>query len=554
MELELTRDMSWRLSWFVLAAALVLSLALKVPHLGLGSPYVTIDDDTAYKGGFLVWFGAAPPQRMYLESWVNGMSSLAVYVGRKAAAGDVRGLGLNLVADAYRDFYNHPETYVKVYRGLMLSVDLATAALLLALGRALLPGRRVRWVSIVAAAMYLLSYNTIWCGIVARPDTLTAFFGTLGLLGYYRSDFGRRRPPFYLAAVAFGLCAGMKLHGAFFVVFILLDMVREHGLHRGLATAVPFVLVAVSAFAVAAGTPLFDPLKYVKLRMLNVADDKSPWIQWGDQVVTALRGAGWLVLPLVVWSAVAAWRERADVEQNRLRSLALLASCWLLLFLGLRQLRAYWMLPALPLLYLAALASLASLRRGRLAAAVVAALLLVLGWQSVEQARKLRRVGYGELREWVRTNVRAEEPFFIFGYSALDLPKNTQCMSKTRQGLERGLAADLAAGVPYVERHLKNWEEQSALSLMDLLGFRNEPGWEFYSYFGTPLDRFRGIVDIDDMRYLLVQEGFNSPPDFPLGDYLAEDFDLVATDVTGNGGGDFGLAYRIYRRKGGDAN
>lgn len=539
----------WYAARGALLAAVVLSLALKAPNLGIGSPHVTIDDITAYDGGFLVWFGNAPPQRMYLESWVIGASSLATYAGRQAQAGHLGDLGKNLVADAYRDFHNQPDAYVRNYRALMLAVDLATAALVFLLGRALAGDRR-HWLPHAATALYLLSYNTVWCNLVARPDTLTAFFAVLGLLGYYRSDFGARQRPFLLGALALGLSAGMKLHGALFTIFIVLDLVRHHGLRRGIASALPFALLALAVFAVAAGTPLFDPLKYVKLRMLNIEDDKSPWLKWGDQVVTAMRGAGWLFPVLVAWFVVDAWRGRRRPGAAAASSLALLAGCWLLLFLGTRQLRAYWMLPALPLFYLAGLSALGSARLPRLVApAVFAALVLVMGWQSVDQTQALRGARYGELRAWVRSNIAPAEPFFIFGYGALDVPLNTRCMARLRAGLERGLEADLEAGTPHVERHLKNWEEESALALMDLLGYRNDPGFEYYTFYGAPLDRFAGIIDLNEMRYILVQEGFENPPGFPLQSYLAENFERVADGLTGNGGGRDGLHWQAYRRR-----
>lgn len=545
----MNRDAMWYLSRGVLVLAIIFTLALKIPLLGIGAPYVTIDDGTAYNGGFLVWFGNAPPQRMYLESWINGASSLATYVWKMVSSGQASSLGTNLVADAYRDFYNNPEAYVRNYRGLMLAVDILTAFLVFILGRCFSRGRSMHWLPYVATSFYLLSFNTIWCNVVARPDTLTAFFGVLGLLGYYYSDFGSRKGPFFLGAIAFGLCAGMKLHGAFFVVFILLDMIRQHGFRRGLNAALPFALVAGFMFLVAAGSPLFDPLKYVKLRMLNVADDESPWIHWGDQVVTALRGTGWLVLPLVVWTSVLAWRERKNSGDPILLSLGLLSLCWLLLFLSIRQLRAYWMLPVLPLFYLAALRGIAQWRDQRVIAGVLSVMLVILGWQSVQQARELTGVQNGALKNWVLDNIPQDEPFFIFGFSALDVPKNTQCFSRVRQGLERGFTADLEAGLPHVERHLKNWEEQSSLALMDMLGFQNQQGYEFYSYFGAPLDRFAGIIDINNMMYILVQEGFENPADFPLQEFLVENFDLVVAEIFGNGGGGRGLRYKIYRRR-----
>lgn len=550
----MTRDSMWYVSRGSLLVAILLTLALKVPNLSIGAPHVTIDDSSGYTGGFLVWFGHAPPQRMYLESWIYGVSSLATYAGKMIRTGQISGLGPDIVAEAYRDFHNQPDAHVRGYRGLMLVFDLATAALVFVLGRALMRGKNLHWVPYVAAALYLLSFNTVWCDVVARPDTVTAFFGILGLLGYYRSDFGRVRRPFILGAIALGICAGMKLHGALFVVFILLDMARHHGVRRGLAATIPFALVSLVAFAVAAGSPLFDPLLYVKLRMLNIEDDKSPWLNWGDQFVTALRGAGWIFPPLLVWAAVVSWRERGKPETSLQRSLTLLACCWLVIFLSIRQLRAYWMLPALPLFYLAGLAAVERLPKPRiLAPALVVALMLVMGWQSADQAKALRGVRYGELREWVRENISPEDPFYIFGFGVLDLPKNTLCMSRDRQGLEQGLAEDIAAGTPHFQRHLKNWEERSTLALMDMLGFRNEQGYEFYSYYGSPLDRFAGIIDIGQMKYLLVQEGFENPPDFPLQKYLAEHYVPIASGITSNGGGRNGLKHQIFVRRERDA-
>jgi len=543
------RDALRIVAWTSLIVGAAAALLLKLPHLGLGSPHVTIDDITAYKGGFLVWFGNAPPQRMYLESWVIGATSILAFVGKMIAAGQTGALGPNLVAEAYRDFHGHPELYVKIYRALMLLVDLATAGLVFLLGRIVTAGRDLRWLPPLAAALFLLSYNTIWCGVVARPDTLTTFFGVLGLVWYYRSDFGRNRSSFLLAAVAFGLCTGMKLHGAFFVVFILIDMIREHGWRRGFVSSLPLLVISVAVFAVAAGSPLFDPLKYVKLRMLNAVDDESPWIRWGEQFIAAARGMGWLPLPLVLWSAVQTWRTRRDPDRRIERSLVLLACGWLLLFCSIRQLRPYWMLPALPLFYLVALQALAQLRSRSLAAAAAGVLVVIFSVQSIGQARELRAVDYTGLRDWVEQNIQPDEPFFLFGYGALDVPRNTRCMANIRQGLEAGLEADLEAGIPHVERHLKNWEEQSALALMDMLGYRYDEGYEFYTYYGTPLDRFGGIIDIHDMRYVLVQEGFENPEDFALPEFLAAGYDLVAVDVTGNGGGGTGVGYRIYERR-----
>jgi len=65
----------------------------------------------------------------------------------------------------------------------------------------------------------------------------------------------------------------------------------------------------------------------------------------------------------------------------------------------------------------------------------------------------------------------------------------------------------------------------------------------------TPLEKYRDLVDMDAMRYIVVEERFETPPDFPLAAYLAADFDLVA-ETRGAGGEGYGLAYRIYERRG----
>ena len=531
-------------AWVGLAGVFIFSAALKGSLLKIGAPFITIDDITAYNGGFLVWFGNSPPQRMFLESWVYGLSSLATYLVHLVRAGQLETLGSNLVADAYRHFHHHPEPYVTSYRSLMLLVDLATAVLTWRLARLVLADRWRGWAAALVAALYLLSYNTVWCNVVARPDTLVTFFSTLGLYWYYKSEFGERSGFFQLSAVALGLAGGLKLHAVFFVVFITLDLLRVYGLRRAWSRIVPFGLIAVFLFLVGTGMLLFDPLRYIKLRMLNVVDDASPWIQWGEQILAALKGTGWVVLPLVGLGAWQAWRDRSD---RRAGSVALLAVGWMILFLSIRQLRPYWMLPALPVFYLAAVLALTRMRR-EVAAGVATLLLLALGAQTVQVTRQLGQVPYTELKTWVTDNVAADAPMFIFGYEALDLPRNTACMARVRAGLEREMAADIQAGTPFVERHLKNWEETSRLTLFDLLNNTSDQGYDYYSYYLTPLDKFTGLLDMDAMQYLLVMEGFESPDDFPLQDYLAAHFTLRTT-VTGNGGGGFGLTYRIYERR-----
>jgi len=68
------RSATWAV--LTLAAAFLISFALKAANIGVGAPQFMIDDFTLYQGGFLVWFGQAPPQHAFLESWVCGLSSL----------------------------------------------------------------------------------------------------------------------------------------------------------------------------------------------------------------------------------------------------------------------------------------------------------------------------------------------------------------------------------------------------------------------------------------------------------------------------------------------
>ena len=93
-------------------------------------------------------------------------------------------------------------------------------------------------------------------------------FAVAGLLLYYRSDFGEKPKNLVLSGVLLGLATGMKLHGAFFVIFICLDLWRQLGFLEAIRRAFWFGLVAVLVFAVAAGSVLFDPALYVKLRLL----------------------------------------------------------------------------------------------------------------------------------------------------------------------------------------------------------------------------------------------------------------------------------------------
>jgi len=547
-----------RPSWPTLALllALVVSLAAKLAVLDVGAPFISIDDRTTFEGGFLVWFGHAPPQRMYLECWMAGALSVANYAFRVLTHATSGGLGLNIVADAYRDYYLAPDSYARVYRLFTIAVDLLAAGLAWRLARLALGTAWRGWAAVLPPAMFLLTYNTVWADIVARPDAMLPLFMVAGLLMYYRSDFGRRQGWLLGAGFMLGLGAGLKLHLAFAVILLLGDLVRVHGLRTAVRLGWAFALLSLLAFAVSAGIPLFDPLKYVKLRVTNAKDDASPWIKWGEQFITMLRGGGWVALPLALAAVLhrggASFRRASPVAA----SLVFQAAGWLVLFGAIRQLRAYWMLPALPLFYIAAIGFLVAMAVrhpswSRAAVATAAACVVILSVQSVREVNLLRGSAQNGLRAWITANVGHDEPFFVFGYDGLVMPRGTHCLATIAAGIERGLVQDRAEGQSFTSRHLKNWEEQNELRLQDLLGGRCDAGWEYYSYYSTPLERYADLVDMSTMRYIMVEERFDNPPDFPLAQYLAADFTQVAETV-GAGGRGYGLKYRIFERRDGD--
>jgi hypothetical protein len=524
-----------------IAGLTVVIFKLLVVHVG--APYVTVDDNTMYEGGFLVWFGQAPPQRMYLESWVAGLASLGTYAASAAS------LGGNFVADAWRAFHDDPDPFVHTYRWLMLLVDLATVLVVYGIGRHVFrPLADGRIAALLVALMYLASFNTLWSNVVARPDTLTAFLAALGLFFYVRCGHGERAAAFYASAVAFGLAAGMKLHAAFFTVVVVVDLVRVLGLRQGASTAIPFGMVSVITFCVAAGSPLFDPLLYVKLRYLNAIDDASPWISWGEQFHVVLYGSAWLVAPLALYGAFRAMRSGEWRRQPVVASVFVLAISWLVLFCLIRQLRSYWMLPALPALYLAAVWTLWTMPREWVRNAIAGVLVVVLLAQSYTQMRELRSTGYGELRAWINANVAPDEPIYLLGYSGIGLPYSSVAIGNRRQGIERKMRDRIASGEPFTQRHVRLWEERADLRLFDMLDFRSGTGHTWYGYHDVPLDEYQGIVAPEDFRYVVVQQHFPMEDEPDLMQMLQQSFTEVAR-MTGPGGHSNGLEYIVYARR-----
>ncbi|MCH2159018.1 MAG: hypothetical protein MK096_09620 [Oleiphilaceae bacterium] len=534
---------------WVLVLALLGSLWIKVGNLDIGAPYVTIDDATMYEAGFLVWFGNAPPQRTYVESWVSGISSITTYAVSALYHGE--SLGINIVADAYKDFYHDPSQYVFNYRLVMLLADLLTVYLVFILALKLLPSKpRSELYAVIAAVLYMLSYNTVWSNVVARPDTLTALFSTLGLVLYYSSGFGKHKGNFYLSAIAFGIATGIKLHAALFVVFIFVDYLRVKGLTREFTPMIPFGAISVFSFMVAAGSPLFDPLTYVKLRLLNIRDDASPWIEWGDQFLVVLEGVGWLVIPVILIFAFinrSLFKERS----NPISSLLFIALAWILIFCLIRQLRAYWMLPALPLFYVLLAVSMQSLVQSQSKLSWVAmplsgVLLVIFAFQSIGQYRELQQVRYSDLSDWIKSDVNPEQAFFVFGYESVNLPISSKNLLSRKEIIERKQKLSIANNETFTERHIRFWEERSRLTLYSMLEFKTDHGYDYYGFYSTPIADLNGVFDIKGMSFVLVQEGFEHEFHKVFPEY-SQEFELVGTKV-GPGGGGRGLSHKVYQR------
>jgi len=534
---------------FVCLMVLVLvSLAIKSSVFTLGAPYVTIDDYTLYNAGFLVWFGQAPPQRMYFESWIVGATSIATYVVQLAQSGHLNQLGINIIADAYRAFHENPTPFVMSYRAVMLMLDIATAWLVYQIALVVFAQQKnARWLGVFAAGLYLLSYNTIWCNIVARPDTATALFATLGMWFYFKSATGRRSY-LCLSAVALGCATGFKLHAALFVVFVMIDLYRQLPWRKATAAIIPFGLVALAVFTAVAGSPLFDPLLYVKLRALNAMDDASPWLKWGDQFAVVLRGAGWLAIPACIALGVLVFGKSRETPAQ-IRSLIFIALLIAGVFFCIRVMRAYWMLPALPLFYLATAYLLVVIKHRALQAGFVALCFGIVAAQCYQQVNDFSKAQYHQLQDWVSAHVSPAAPIYIVGYDTLFLPRNTQALVNQKKVIERQLESALANNEAFTNRHVRLWEERSQLQLIDMLNARSQVGFNYYSLNGAPLEDLQGLVDFADIQYFVVDPAYKTPEANAIVEKLRVNFSKVAT-VTAPGGraGTGGLAYDIYAR------
>jgi hypothetical protein len=534
--------MNKNFAYAIFLFCVVISIILKLNVLEVGAPFVTIDDHSTYEGGFLVWFGQAPPQRMYIESWINGLSSIVTYVVFQLENGG--DLGVNLVADAYNHYLTTPDLYVKSYRVFSLFIDLFTAFFVFLTVKILLPSRH-HLQALLVTSLYLLSYNTIWCYVVARPDTPMALFSTIGLYFYYRSDFGKHFNSFLLSALFFGIATGMKLHGAFFVVFIILDLFRVHGKQAFISYILPFGFLSVIAFSVAAGSVLFDPLTYIKLRALNVKDDVSPWIVWGDQFIEMFKGTGFFTIPLI-FIAIFMYVKNENLRNNKkIVSVLLLSILWLLLFASIRQLRAYWMLPALPLFYILATYALFELKNKWLTITISLMMLCIMIFQSYQQSDEFKQVPYNEFRTWVIENLEKDEKLYIFGFDALFLPLSSEANEVYSAGYQKIIDEAKQSKESFTERHVRFWEERTKLKLIDMYHLKDQ-GFTYYSYFKTPVKDFAELIDFYKMDYIVILDGFVNV-DTSIDSKLKSQYQMVTT-VTGPGGGGSGLTYAIYQK------
>jgi hypothetical protein len=332
-------------------------------------------------------------------------------------------------------------------------------------------------------------------------------------------------------------------------VFIVIDLWRTAGFKDTLKKASVLCTVSFVIFLLIAGSPLFDPLLYVKLRLLNIKDDESPWIHWGSELLVMLRGTGWLVIPLIAAAFLFAKRNRAWNNNSKISSIIFLAFCWLLLFVSIRQLRAYWMLPALPVFYGAALYAITNFNIKIL----IPASILIVGifsYQFIDQRNELALAQHNELREWVVKNVKTDEPIYIVGYELLSLPKNTACINKQRQGLEYLIAQSVAENETFAERHARLWEERSSLMLLDMLNSHSTIGYEYYTFNNSPLTEFANVINLDSMKYVIVQQDFHLPGTKELIEKIKNDFTHI-TQVNAPGGkkGTRGQPVDIYIRK-----
>lgn len=535
----------------LVAIALGISLYFKLSLIGIGAPYTTIDDYTLFNAGFLVWFGEAPPQRMYMESWLTGFTSILTYVSHLLSSGQISTLGLNLVADAFRDFQSNPKDYVVNYRYLMLGFDLLTAYFIYRLSSLFFDKESKRpWLVVIPACLYLLSFNTLWCNLVARPDTMTAFFSVVGIYLYLLSAQGTKTNQLFWSAIFLGCATGFKLHAALLVIAVIIDLLRVHGVKQFIQHSFLFGLIAFFMFCVVAGSPLFDPLLYVKLRALNVKDDASPWIKQGAQFLVILRGSGWLIVPFMltaIFLIIKQWR--TSIPQN-LKSLFVIVGLFLLLFCSLRVLRGYWMLPVLAFFYVLSTYALSHIKYQPVLVSCVLILFGVFSLQTYQQAEHFKAANYNQLQDWIKTNVKAGEKIYILGIDTVFLPRNTASLRAQKNLIEQGLSSAIDKDESFTSRHIRLWEERAQLMLIDMLNDRSDTGYEYYALSSAPIESLPANMTPESFDYFLIMKGFSNPETIKLFTQVKTAYTKVAeANSPGGKSGTGGLTFEIYARK-----
>ncbi len=180
-------------------------------------------------------------------------------------------------------------------------------------------------------------------------------------------------------------------------------------------------------------------------------------------------------------------------------------------------------------------------------------LLVVLVTQMYQEHSLFSSTQYNELRSWVEAEVEPNESIYIYGYEALNLPKSTVALNKERNILNEGLSGALEQGESYTSRHIRLWEERSKLELMNMLNYEVDFGYSYFGFNAYPPALVEEEGGVRNFEYILVQEHFNLEGSeelkkYELTEILAEDFEEVA-NLSGPGGGGYGLAYTAYRRR-----
>lgn len=526
----------------------VLLLAVgKLTVVSVGGPFTTVDDLTAFDAGFLVWFGFPPPQRMYLESWLIGLSSIVVYSAKSIAIDGFQSLSLDIVANAYADFYNKPEPYVAVYRSFIILVDASTAFFVYRISERILSGVSEKWIIAIPALVYALTYNTLWSAIVIRPDSLTTFFATVSFYFYLQSDYGRKSDLLYLSAIFAGAAAGMKLHGALFAIVLAADLLRARGVKQGFKPSFLLAIISLITFLVLSGVPIFDPALYVKIRALNYDHDISPWITRSDQLMSILRGSNWISIPLAAIGSYFWFAGRTGIlQEDRVKSVLFLSLVWLLVFLSIRQLRAYWMLPALPGFYVLAAIALASLKQKRLKLLVSILLVVISALGYLQQLSSFRTTPYDQMSVWLSEHGR-QKTILMLGYDSLPLMRSESSVANTIGMLEARVTEIVAEERSFLRSHVRSWEERATIRKLQMLG-GDSRGFDYYAYHTVPMSTLFRYVPPVDVDIVIVQAHFSEETLASVFESLGQPFSFLATFV-GPGGGGGGLDYYVYTRR-----